>query len=47
MIKKIKRYFAKKKFNQLCPHIPCTYCVKFYEKDKRHEGCRLADELGL
>lgn len=48
MIRKIKKYFAKREFEKLCPHVRCTLCNNFREEDNYKYGyCELAKELGL
>lgn len=46
MIKRIKKYFTKRKFIKLCNHIPCTYCPNFIY-DHKDGRCKLAEDLGL
>lgn len=47
MFRRIKKYFAKRKFEKMCPHVRCTLCSNFRDDIVGHEYCELAAELGL
>ena len=46
MLDKIKKYFARRKFEKMCPHVGCTLCNNYIDDDK-YGHCELAEKLGL
>ncbi len=51
LIRKIIYYFRRKKFDALCPHIPCPQCEEFFDIGGKcvcslFEQTRLEEENG-
>lgn len=42
MLRKIKLFFKRRKFNKLCLHIACPYCPNYFSGK-----CKIAVSLGL